>query len=203
MQRIYYQIPLYRFLQYCSEYDISRSVLDCGAGGELPPLALFYENGYAASGIDIDEAQVQKALCFVHRHQMQLHIQTGDMKRLPYEKDCFGDVYSYNSIFHMTKKDIAVALKEMKRVLKPQGLMFVNFLTTDDFRCGGGDTLGNHQYYQYDDDMPVIHSYFEETEADIWFSDMKLLFKERRIQHRIYRNEMIRQGFVDYILQKK
>ena len=51
--------------------------------------------------------------------------------------------------------------------------------------------------------MPVIHSYFEETEADIWFSDMKLLFKERRIQHRIYRNEMIRQGFVDYILQKK
>ena len=49
MQRIYYQIPLYRFLQYCSEYDISRSVLDCGAGGELPPLALFYENGYAAS----------------------------------------------------------------------------------------------------------------------------------------------------------
>ena len=64
MQRIYYQIPLYRFLQYCSEYDISRSVLDCGAGG---------------------------------------------------------------------------------------------------------DTLGNHQYYQYDDDMPVILSYFEETEADIWF----------------------------------
>ena len=51
MQRIYYQIPLYRFLQDCSEYDISRSVLDCGAGGELPPLALFYENGYAASSI--------------------------------------------------------------------------------------------------------------------------------------------------------
>ena len=68
LEMFYIIIMLYSFLQYVSEYDISRSVLDCGAGGELPPLALFYENGYAASGIDIDEAQVQKALCFAHRH---------------------------------------------------------------------------------------------------------------------------------------
>ena len=42
--------------------------------------------------------------------------------------------------------------------------MFVNFLTTNDFRCGHGEDLGDHQYLQKDDDLTVIHSYFEENE---------------------------------------
>lgn len=79
--------------------------------------------------------------------------------------------------------------------------MFVNFLSVDDFRCGEGPHLGDNQYEQMDDE-PDIHSYYGHNEADKHFEEMTLLFKEQRIVHRIYEGEMIRQGFVDYILQK-
>lgn len=124
------------------------------------------------------------------------------MRCLPFEKDSFGCVYSYNSIFHMKKQDIEKGIAEMKRVLKPNGLMFVNFLSTDDFRCGEGPCLGPNEYEQMDDE-PVIHSYFEHNEADEYFSDMKILYKEVRVIERIYEGELIKQGFIDYILIKK
>ena len=90
----------------------------------------------------------------------------------------------------------------MKRVLKKNGLLFVNFLTTSDFRCGEGIDIGNNQYEQMEDDIPVIHSYFEECEVEKYFEDMGILYKENRVLERIFEGKKIRQGFVDYILKK-
>jgi len=53
-----------------------------------------------------------------------------------------------------------------------------------------------------DEDMPVIHSYFEEDEPDMYFENMKILYKESRVLERIYKGEKIKQGFVDYIVKK-
>ena len=53
-----------------------------------------------------------------------------------------------------------------------------------------------------DGDIPVIHSYFEESEAENYFGDMKILYKESRVLERIYEGKKIRQGFVDYIVKK-
>ncbi len=51
--------------------------------------------------------------------------------------------------------------------------------------------------------MPVIHSYYEEEEADVYFKDMKILFKETRVVERKFNEMPIRQGFVDYIAVKR
>ncbi|MNW11499.1 hypothetical protein D3C71_2089730 [compost metagenome] len=81
--------------------------------------------------------------------------------------------------------------------------MFVNFLTTNDFRVGDGIDLGNNQFQQYEDDAQVIHSYYEHGEADYLFEDMEVLYKEDRVLERIFEGQKIRQGFVDYIVLKK
>lgn len=52
------------------------------------------------------------------------------------------------------------------------------------------------------DDITVIHSYFEECEPDIYFENMKTLYKENSVLERTYEGEKIRQGFVDYIVKK-
>lgn len=103
----------------------------------------------------------------------------------------------------MPKTDIKTAIQEMQRVLKPHGLMFINFLTVHDFRCGSGEDLGQNQYMQWDDDQKVIHAYFDEAEADHYIQGMKILFKENRMIERYYQGQWIRQGFLDYIAQKK
>lgn len=102
----------------------------------------------------------------------------------------------------MRKTEVVKSLQEMIRVLKPGGVLFVNFLTVNDFRCGEGPHLGDNQYEQFDDDQPVIHSYYSAEEPDVLFSDMEVLFKEDRVLERIYEGERIRQGFVDYIVRK-
>lgn len=195
------QIPLYRFLMYCNQSKLDKEILDCGAGGKQPPLSLFYENGYRTHGIEFDVNQMEKARSYAQSKDQNLNIERGDMRRLDLTDQSFSFVYSYNSIFHMTKAEVRTSIEELKRVLKPGGLLFVNFLTTNDHRCGLGNRVGDNEYEQMEDHRPVVHSYFREDEADSYFHDMRILYKENRTLERIYEGNRIRQGFVDYILQ--
>jgi ubiquinone/menaquinone biosynthesis C-methylase UbiE len=182
---------------------MNNTVLDCGAGGDCPPLSLFSEYGYETHGIEFNSKQLEEANRYASKKSQNLNIEQGDMRKLNFENESFSFVYSYNSVFHMTKADVLKSINEMKRVLKPNGLLFVNFLTTKDHRCGTGVAIGENQYEQMDDDIPVIHSYFEEDEPEKYFENMKILYKESRVLERIYKGKKIRQGFVDYIVKKK
>jgi len=200
--RVFKQIPLYRFLDFCNTSSLEKTVLDCGAGGVNPPLSLFAEHGFNTTGVEFDSKQLKRASEFGVNNGQALGVVQGDMRELSFQDESISFVYSYNSVFHMKKVDVKKSVDEMIRVLKPGGLLFVNFLTTNDFRCGEGPCVGPNEYEQMDDE-PVIHSYYEPNEADIYFEDMEVLFKEDRVLERIYEGDRIRQGFVDYILRKR
>lgn len=203
MNDIIRQIPLYRFLKYCNETDMEKSVLDCGAGGNCPPLSLFADYGYITKGIELSNKQLEDAEKYEQIKGQNLNIEYGDMRKLKYDNESFSFVYSYNSVFHMSKEDIEKSINEFKRVLKKNGLLFVNFLTTKDFRCGIGESLGENQYNQIENNTFIIHSYFNEEEPDKYFYDMDVVYKECRVLERTYEGEKIRQGFVDYIVKKR
>ncbi|MEK4355109.1 class I SAM-dependent methyltransferase [Paenibacillus sp. FSL R5-0475] len=175
---LFKQIPLYRFLALCNESGMEKTILDCGAGGDTPPLSLFANYGYATYGIEMNVEQMNRANQFAAERGQNLNIHQGDMRQLALNDESMSFVYSYNSIFHMRKQDVKEAINELKRVLKPGGLIFVNFLTIKDFRVGDGVDLGEHQYEQMEDDELVIHSYYDYDEADSMFSDMQLIYKE-------------------------
>jgi SAM-dependent methyltransferase len=202
MKIIYGQAQLYKFLSYCNNSELEKTVLDCGAGGSCPPLGIFQEYGYKTFGIELDDGQINRAKEFERINGVDLNIQKGDMRHLPFVDNSISFVYSYNSIFHMRKHDIAISISELRRVLKFGGLCFVNFLTVNDFRCGTGENLGNNEYGQYEDDDKVIHSYFDILEGDKYLEGMDIIHKENRIVERIYEGQMIRQGFIDYIARK-
>ncbi len=203
MKTIFRQTQLYKFLFYCHENNLPKNVLDCGAGGNCPPLALFSHHGYQVQGIEQDKDQIQKANDFAAKYGLNLNISAGDMRELPFPDQTISYAYSYNSIFHLSKTDIGKAVNEMKRVLKPGGLCFINFLSTHDFGYGEGEKVGDGEYSQKEGEKTVWHSFFNEDEADLYFEDMKILFKENRVLERLYQEKMIRQGFVDYIAEKR
>ncbi|WP_340393457.1 class I SAM-dependent methyltransferase [Paenibacillus sp. FSL E2-0190] len=199
---LFKQIPLYRFLALCNESGMEKNILDCGAGGDSPPLSLFANYGYSTYGIEMNDEQIKRASQFATERGQNLNIQQGDMRQLVLSDESMSFVYSYNSIFHMRKQDVEKAINEMKRVLKPNGLLFVNFLTLKDFRVGDGVDLGDNQFEQMEDDEFVIHSYYDYHEADSMFDDLQLLYKEDRVLERKFEGERIRQGFIDYIYKK-
>ena len=202
MKQVFRQTYLYNFLKYCNDTDLDKNILDCGAGGNCPPLALFSEYGYKTSGIELSDSQIEKAEIFSKEHGLKLSIHKGDIKELPFKDETFSFVYSYNTIFHMKKNDIEKAVNEIKRVLKPGGLCFINFLTVNDEDFGKGEKAGEGEYYRNEDGIKVLHAYYDVDEAEKYFKDMKIIFKENRILERIYEGEMIRQGYVDYIVKK-
>ena len=196
------QPQLYRFLNYCNEYNLEKNILDCGAGGDCPPLAIFPEFGYKIYGIEISDSQIEKAKIFSEKFALELNISKGDIRELLFEDESISYIYSYNSIFHMTKKDITKSVNEIKRVLKPGGLCCINFLSLQDSGHGEGDELGENEFLQIERGEQVIHTYYDINEAELHFKDMKILFKENRILERIYEGQKIKQGCIDYIIQK-
>ncbi|MCK4258007.1 MAG: class I SAM-dependent methyltransferase [Halanaerobiales bacterium] len=203
MSKVFRQTQLYKFLMYCNNSKLEKEVLDCGAGGNCPPLALFAEHGYKTYGIEIRDLQLEKANTFAKENGFDLSISDGDMRTLPFEDNSISFIFSYNTIFHLSKVDIAKAISEIKRVLRPGGLCFVNFLSTNDFRYGDGEKVGEGEYLHIEGGCPALHTYYEVDEAEFLFDDMEILFKENRVLERIFNDEKIRQGYIDYIAQKK
>ncbi|MFZ5353019.1 MAG: class I SAM-dependent methyltransferase [Bacillota bacterium] len=204
MKNPFRQVPLYNFLFYCNQHELDKSVLDCGAGGMRPPLALFAEYGYKTYGIDIDDRQLEKARQYEEENNLKLNIIKGDMKSIMLDDQSVSFAYSYNSIFHMPKKEIAEALREIRRVLKPGGYCFVNFVSTDDMGFGEGEKAGEGEYIQNEEGETILHSYFDIDEAESYFVGFDVIFKERRIREGFMNDgEKVKLGYIDYILEKK
>ncbi len=189
--------PLYEFLRYCNNTNMERKILDCGAGGRQPPLYLFYQYGYKTFGIDISEYAIKNAedFCKTNNQNIDLNINLGDMRRIDFEDGSFPFVYSYNTIMHMSKKDINKAMKEIERILAPNGLCFVNFGSEDSKIGDRGEKIGKGEYaLPIGDNETALHSFHTDDEADAYFSNFELLHKEKGM---FYRYE---KGKVDFIL---
>jgi ubiquinone/menaquinone biosynthesis C-methylase UbiE len=195
------QTQLYKFLSLCEQSKLTKNILDCGAGGSSPPLYLFHKHGYETFGIEIDDNQLSSANEFSKEHGVSLNIVKGDMRILPFDDESISFVYSYHSIFHMTKDDIAKSVNELLRVLKPDGLCYVDFLSVDDFMYNTGEKLGDGEFLQGDEEGR-IHTYFNINEGEKLFSNVEIIYKEHKIITRPYQGKMITQSFIDYIIKK-
>ncbi len=198
MPEVCWATPLYEFLKYCEEAELPKTVLDCGAGGERPPLALFRRFGYTTAGIDVNPVAVSEAAAYCERTGTELGICEGDMREIPFPDGSFSFVYSYNAIGFMTKPDIAIAMSEMERVLRPAGLFYVNFDSVDDpdrseFSKSSflREVLGSRRFAHYEDD-----------EADAYFDGFTILRKEKRLVEKLYDGDKLNQARIGYIARR-
>lgn len=192
--------PLYEFLRRCNESPLSKTILDCGAGGSQPPLSLFYQYGYQTFGVEIAEKPLEEAQRFCAENNMPLGIIRGDMRDIPFPGEAFSFVYSFNAIDFMTKPDIAISMREITRVLKRDGLCYVNFLSVDDAETWepfcktspAADLLNSEKF-----------AHFEDNEADVYFEPYQILRKEKRVQDKLWLGKLRRRAEIEYIAKKE
>jgi ubiquinone/menaquinone biosynthesis C-methylase UbiE len=172
-------LSIYRFLRITEKAELEKKILDCGAGGPLPPLALFHDYGYETHGIDISLHAIDASEKFALEQGMKLNIIKGDMRKIPFDNESFSFVFSQNSICHLTKNDSMAAIKEMVRVLKPSGYLFVDFMSKESSYYGSptlGEEIGDGEYqYINDDGDEVIHSFHSDGEPDKFFTGLKVV----------------------------
>jgi len=199
MIQVTWATPLYEFLRQCNESPLSKTILDCGAGGSQPPLSLFYQYGYQTFGIEIAEKPLEEAQRFCGDNHMLLNILRGDMRYIPFPDEVFSFVYSFNAIDFMTKLDIALSMKEITRVLKVDGLCYVNFLSVDDAETW-------EPFCKTSQAAKLLKSekfaHFEDNEADVYFEPYQMIRKEKRVQDKLWLEKLRRRAEIEYIARK-
>jgi ubiquinone/menaquinone biosynthesis C-methylase UbiE len=177
---------------------IEKRILDCGAGGDRPPSALFSYYGYETHGLDIDKERLKIAEDFCANEGIKVSFKHGDMRDLPYSDDTFGSVFSYNTICHLSRKDTAIAMREMIRVLKPEGFLFVNFLSIDDFRYGMGEEVAPNEFIHQS-----LHTFFEDREPECFFESTDITWKLKSIEEFPHEGTWMRGANLVYFAQKR
>ncbi len=202
MIRKFYPSSLYLFLRFAKSNPVNKKILDCGAGGPDPKLALFYENGFETYGIDISDEEINDAENYCKQHGITLNIIKGDMKNISFNSNFFGYVFSYLSMVHLSKNDTAIAVNEIYRVLMKGGLCYLNFLSKDDVNFNEKEETKPGEIIHIHGNEEFIHSYYEDEEPDEYFNKFHIIYKEKR---RILKGKYFTTGrtcILDYIVKK-
>ena len=128
-------------------------ILDVACGGGTLSLKIA-EKGCKVHRIDVSEDAINSAKRLAEREGIACEFEVGSAEDLPYPNRCFDKVVCSSSLEHF--KDDIKALKEMHRILNPNGSVV---LTTDSFTYPINDELKEmHRKIAY-----VVNYYTQET----------------------------------------
>jgi len=97
--------------------------LGCGSGRHLVYLA---KQGFDVYGIDISKTGIELAKDWLRKEKLKANLKIGDIyKKLPYKDNFFEGIICTNVLHHNKIEKIRKLIKEMERILKPQGLIYV------------------------------------------------------------------------------
>jgi SAM-dependent methyltransferase len=98
------------------------SVCDMGCGpGHVA--RYLHEHGVKVCGVDISTEMVKRARCLTPG----VEFRQGDMMALDIPDETCAGVVAFYSIIHIPRTDVVRALRELRRVLQPGGLLLLSF----------------------------------------------------------------------------
>jgi len=97
--------------------------LGCGSGRHTVYLA---KHGFDAYGLDISKHGIKIAKGWLKKEKLKANFKIEDMyKKLPYKNNFFDAIVSTQTLHHGRIEKIRKLIKEIKRILRPNGLMFI------------------------------------------------------------------------------
>jgi SAM-dependent methyltransferase len=92
----------------------------CGPGHVARYL---HDRGVGVSGVDLSPVMVEAA----RRLNPGIEFEQADMRSLKIEDDFLGGIAAFYSIIHIPRPEVVAVLAELKRVLRPGGLLLLAF----------------------------------------------------------------------------
>ena len=120
----YDEIP--KIVKIFKKHNIEKILdLGCGSGRHTVYLA---KKGFKVYGFDISAEGIKLTKNWLKENNLKANLKIGSIyKKLPYKDNFFDAVISINTIHHSKIENIRKAIQEIERVLKPEGLIFINF----------------------------------------------------------------------------
>ena len=106
--------------EFLSLLPENTKILDIGCGsGQFTKY--FSEKGFTTIGIDVSEEMLKIA----RKKVLNCEFKFMDMRELEFNNEEFDGLFVFYSLYHLSKKDVPLALKEFNRVLKPNGIIML------------------------------------------------------------------------------
>lgn len=102
-----------------------KKVLDLGCGSGRHTIYLA-KNGFDVYGIDIAPVGIELTKDWLRQERLHADLKLGSVyQKLPYEDNFFDALIAIQVINHGKIENIRKLIKEMERILKPEGLIFI------------------------------------------------------------------------------
>jgi SAM-dependent methyltransferase len=113
-----------RILKLFKKHKVKRVLdLGCGTGRHA---VYFAKKGFDVYGIDISKEGLQITKSWSKKENVRVNLKCGSIyRKFPYKKDFFDAVISIQVVHHGRINNVRKAIKEIERVLKPGGLVFI------------------------------------------------------------------------------
>lgn len=102
-----------------------KKILDLGSGTGRHVVYLS-KNGFDVYGLDISERGIEITREWLHQENLRADLKIGSFyQKLPYSDNFFDAAISISAIHHAKIEDIRKTIREVERVLKSNGLIFI------------------------------------------------------------------------------
>lgn len=107
-----------------------KDILDLGCGLGRHSI-LFAKNNFSVSACDLSKYAIEYLANWSKKENLQIDLKVCDMLNLPYEDNSFDAIFSYHTISHTDSLGIKIIIKEIERVLKKDGEIFLTLCSKD------------------------------------------------------------------------
>ncbi len=112
------------------EQEGRHSVLDLGCGLGRHSIA-FAKSGFQVTAVDLSEYGVQHLIEWQKKENLEIQTKICDMKKLPFPDQSFDGIWAYHVISHTDTEGFLEILREIERVLKPNGRIYLTMCSKD------------------------------------------------------------------------
>lgn len=112
----------HRFIEkYLASFSPGQKILDLGAGTGVISNEMMHEHQLDVTAIDLSKEMIDLA----RENYPDLKILKMDISKLEFSDSHFDGVFAMYSLIHIADPEIPQALKEIHRVLKPSGMLYL------------------------------------------------------------------------------
>lgn len=140
--------------------------LGCGPGQIARYL---HRQGVKTLGIDLSPNMIAEA----QRLNPEIHFHQGDMLSLPDADNSWGGIAAFYCIIHIPRDQVIDALREMKRVLKPNGVLLVTFHIGTEIE---------HRDEFFEKPVNLDFAFYQPTEMENWLIEAGFEWEETLVR---------------------
>jgi len=153
----------------------------CGCGRHLFPLS----SDFSTTGVDISFRALHRARNYLKKQNLKADYVTASLTHLPFKGETFDAVICLGVLQHLTEAGRYAAAREIRKILRCEGLVFLEVFGYQDMRYGGEEVEERSFMRQ----NGILYHYFTPDEIRILFEGFEFLELKDKILEKSYRGE--------------